>query len=263
MEKDIEKIAILIDAENINSKNAKKIVDIMEERGNILAKVIIANLMSSSVSGWIAESKKYAMRAVHQPSLVKGKNSSDMALTIQAMKMLYEKPFLTTFCIVSNDSDFTRLAQELKEQDKIVIGMGNKTIVKEAVNAYSEFIYLDQELEELETEAPKATKKTTKKQPAKKKAPQVIECPLEEDKLSAFKRLVADLIESNENGYAYYSAIADNMKKQFADFVPQNYNCKNSSQLIDKVIPFLDGYVKEKLPMQNNPNGFILYLRKK
>ncbi len=260
MQNDIEKIAILIDAENINSKNAKKIIDIMEERGNILAKVIIANLKSDSVSGWIPEAKKYAMTAIHQFSLVKGKNSSDMALTIQAMKMLYEKPYLTTFCIATDDSDFTRLAQELKEQDKIVIGMGTKKTVKEAVNAYTEFIYLDLDVED--TEDTQKAKKAAKK-PSKKKLPHVTECPIEEDKLKSMKKLIADLIESNDNGYAYYSAIADNMKKQFADFVPANYGCKNSSQIIDKVLPFLSGYEKCQLPMQNNPNGFILYLKKK
>ncbi len=260
MEKDIEKIAILIDAENINSKNAKKIIDIMEERGNILAKVIIANLKSDSVAGWIPEAKKYAMTAIHQFSLVKGKNSSDMALTIQAMKMLYEKPYLTTFCIVTDDSDFTRLAQELKEQDKIVIGMGTKKTVKEAVNAYTEFIYLDPETKEndIDNGGKKVSRKTNKK-----RVPKVTECPIEEDKLKAMKNLIADLIDRNEDGYAYYSAIADNMKKQFADFVPTNYNCKNSSQLIDKVLPFLSAYEKCQFPMQNNPNGFILYLKKK
>lgn len=255
-----EKIAVLIDAENISYKNAKQIVTAMENRGSILIKVIIANLASPQMASWAEVAKQYAMTATQQFSLVKGKNSSDMALVIQAMKILYEKPFITTFCIVSNDSDFTRLAQELKEHDKTVIGMGEKSKAKkEMVNAFSEFIYI-------ENAEPSATpeKKPDKKPRTKTKTVipyKIKECPIEEDKMKVLDKVIAELISANESDAAYYSAINTAMKKQFSDFVPQNYNLPNMSKLIDKALEFLPQYERVSQPMPNNPNGLILFVK--
>lgn len=255
-----EKIAVLIDAENISYKNAGQIVTAMESRGNVLIKVIIANLASQQMSPWTEVAKQYAMTATQQFSLVKGKNSSDMALVIQAMKILYEKPFITTFCIVSNDSDFTRLAQELKEHDKTVIGMGDKhKVKKEMVNAFSEFIYIEND------ETPKTEKKPSAR-PQKPKNKTVIpyqikECPIEEDKMQVLDKVISDLIAANESDAAYYSAISTAMKKQFSDFVPQNYNLPNMSKLIDKALEFLPQYDRVSQPMPNNPNGLILFVK--
>ncbi len=269
----MEKIAILIDAENIGHKNAKKIISMMEERGNVLIKMIIGNLISTNLQQWSAEAKDNAMTGIQQYNLRKGKNSSDMALAIQAMKILYEKPFITTFCIVSNDSDFTRLAQELKENDKIVVGMGTKNARKEFINAFSEYVYLDEEEKEdkaekspkpLEKGSPdvKDSKDSEKKKKSRKKPsrPAQESCPLEEEKLSALKSIISELISTSDSGYAYYSAIADNMKKKYADFIPQNYNSKNVSQLMEKLLKFLPEYQKGVIQMPNNPNGSILYL---
>lgn len=257
-----EKIALLIDAENISYKNAEHIVSAMESRGNVLIKVIIANLASREMANWTEVAKQYAMTATQQFSLVKGKNSSDMALVIQAMKILYEKPFISTFCIVSNDSDFTRLAQELKEHDKTVIGMGVKEKVKkELVNAFSEFIYIDSA----------EPAQVPEKKPAKsagKKNRNVIpyenpKCPIEPDQMKALDRVIAELIASNESDAAYYSAISEAMRKQFPDFVPQNYNFPKVSNLIDKALEFLPRYERVSEQMPNNPNGLILYVKKK
>lgn len=272
----MEKIAILIDAENIGHSNAKKILSMMEERGNVLIKMIIGNLISTNLQQWSAEAKDNAMTGIQQYNLRKGKNSSDMALAIQAMKILYEKPFITTFCIVSNDSDFTRLAQELKENDKIVIGMGTKNARKEFINAFSEYVYLDEEeKEDKEDKTPskpvevdnvpaekdsRETEKKKKTRAKKSSRPTREACPIEEEKLSALKSIISELISTSDSGYAYYSAIADNMKKKYADFIPQNYNSKNVSQLMEKLLKFLPEYQKGVIQMPNNPNGSILYL---
>lgn len=256
-----EKIAVLIDAENISYKNAGQIVTAMEDRGSVLIKVIIANLASQQMAPWTEVAKQYAMTATQQFSLVKGKNSSDMALVIQAMKILYEKPFITTFCIVSNDSDFTRLAQELKEHDKTVIGMGDKNKVKkEMVNAFSEFIYIENK------ETNEANEKKADDKPRNKNQTviryQNKECPIEDEKMKVLDKVISNLIAANESDAAYYSAINDAMKKQFSDFIPQNYNLPNVSKLLDKALEFLPQYERGSFSHPNNPNGLTLFIKR-
>lgn len=300
------KIAILIDAENVSYKNARQIIDTMEQKGKILVKMVVADwtkitgsqtktngkyvYRTKQIEGWRNEASRHSMTAVQQFSYVVGKNTSDIALTIQAMKILYEKPYVTTFCLVSNDSDFTRLAQELREQNKEVIGMGERSrAIQEFVNAFSEFVYLGESIEEdtqdiieeikeevkeevKEVKATKIDKKDTskankstknKKNGTKNNTPKKPVCILEEEKLSALKNIIENDIESSEEGVAYYSNIGSRMKRQFADFIPENYDSKNISQLMAKLLPFLPEYVEHKEPIPNNPNGYWYMLKKK
>lgn len=292
------KIAVLIDAENINYKNGKQIIDTMSIRGDVIIKEIIAdwtkiksrgkdeeNSREKHIEGWRNEASKYSMTAIQQFIYVTGKNTCDMALTIKAMKILYEKPYITTFCLVSNDSDFTRLAQELREQNKEVIGMGerNKTI-QEFVNAFSEFIYLGEALNEEENEIKEITadkdaeakdltaakeikqktdteKETKIKTDSGRKAKKD-KCPIDREKLDTLLKTVEKITEDYE-GVAYFSLISDRMKKQYPDFVPENYDCKNLKTLIEKLIPFLPGYEIYKEQIPNNPNAAVMMLRKK
>lgn len=297
------KIAILIDAENVSYKNARQIIDTMEQKGKILVKMVVADwtkitgaqtktngkyvYRTKQIEGWRNEASRHSMTAIQQFSYVVGKNTSDIALTIQAMKILYEKPYVTTFCLVSNDSDFTRLAQELREQNKEVIGMGERSrAIQEFVNAFSEFVYLGESIEEeiqevtleevkeetKEVKAPKNAKKETSKTNGKntkgkknnqKSTPKKPTCILEKEKLNALKNIIENDIESSEEGVAYYSNIGSRMKRQFADFIPENYESKNISQLMTKLLPFLPEYVEHKEPIPNNPNGYWYMLKKK
>ena len=300
------KIAILIYAENVSYKNARQIIDTMEQKGKILVKMVVADwtkitgsqtktngkyvYRTKQIEGWRNEASRHSMTAVQQFSYVVGKNTSDIALTIQAMKILYEKPYVTTFCLVSNDSDFTRLAQELREQNKEVIGMGERSrAIQEFVNAFSEFVYLGESIEEdiqestLEEnkeepkeeikevkapktekkDAPKVSKSTKAKKNNQKNTPKKPVCILEPEKLSALKNIIENDIESSEEGVAYYSNIGSRMKRQFADFIPENYDSKNISQLMAKLLPFLPEYVEHKEPIPNNPNGYWYMLKKK
>lgn len=295
---DNKKIAILIDAENISYKNAKQIIDIMSAKGDLLVKEIVTDWTKivkaktietkykqreKQIEGWRQEACNHSMTAIQQFSYISGKNTSDMALTIQAMKLLYEKPFLTTFCLVSNDSDFTRLAQELREHNKEVVGMGERIkAIPEFVNAFSEFIYLGEAIDDVaevvetteavgETKAgklDKSAKKIDKKLEKKQKKDVVVEkinqinvCPLDDERLQALKQLIDGIVD--DNGVAHYSLISDNMKKQYADFVPTNYDCKNVSMLINKLMPYLPGYEQIRQEIPNNPNGAVLMLKRK
>ncbi|MFA5036910.1 MAG: NYN domain-containing protein [Candidatus Izemoplasmatales bacterium] len=144
MEKQNRKVAILIDAENVNSANARQIFDTMSTYGEVIIRQIFADWSNEAVKSWKTAISNYSIVSNQQFTFVPRKNSSDIALVIQAMVFLFERN-VDIFCLVSSDSDFTRLVQELRERNKTVIGMGGRNSIKSFVNAFSEFIYLGED----------------------------------------------------------------------------------------------------------------------
>lgn len=141
MRKDM-KIAVLIDAENISSKYANTILQEASGLGNVIYKRIYGNWTSSQLGSWKQELLDHAIQPIQQYSNTSGKNSSDSALIIDAMDLLYQNR-LDAFCIVSSDSDFTRLASRLRESEMYVLGMGEQKAPRAFISACNKFVYLD------------------------------------------------------------------------------------------------------------------------
>lgn len=141
MRKDM-KIAVLIDAENISSKYAHTILQEASGLGNVIYKRIYGNWTSSQLGSWKKELLDHAIQPIQQYSNTSGKNSSDSALIIDAMDLLYQNR-LDAFCIVSSDSDFTRLASRLRESEMYVLGMGEQKTPRAFISACNKFVYLD------------------------------------------------------------------------------------------------------------------------
>jgi len=272
MEKTNKRVAVLIDAENVSASNAKQIFDTMSSYGEITIKQIFADWSGLEVKAWKEEIANYSIVSYHQFTYVKGKNTSDFSLVIQAMIILYEKD-VDTFCIVSSDSDLTRLVQELRERNKQVIGMGGRNSIKSFVNAFSEFIYLGEVVEPIiihEVVAPievmqkpelvvSEPKKTVVPQPRlQKNDPRSI---LEADKLETMREIVERLID--ETGRALYAQIATEMKNKYSDFVPKNYNAKSMKFLMQKLLPVLKHYEVFEESLATNPSSKIMSLVKK
>lgn len=136
------KIAVLIDAENISSKYASIILQEASSMGNLIYKRIYGNWTTSTLNSWKKELLDNAIQPIQQYSNTVGKNSSDSALIIDAMDLLYQKR-LDAFCIVSSDSDFTRLASRLRESEMFVLGMGEQKTPRAFISACNKFVYLD------------------------------------------------------------------------------------------------------------------------
>lgn len=119
------KIAILIDAENIPCSCMGKIMGHVGQHGcrHALIQRAYADWGKPNLACWKPKLLKYGFKPVHQPSYVSGKNSSDLAMTIDVMDILF-KEVVDTFFLVTSDSDFTPLALRLREAGKNVIGMG-------------------------------------------------------------------------------------------------------------------------------------------
>lgn len=220
------KVAVFIDGENITAKVADRLIEEVANYGDVIVKRVFADWSSPNVQAWKEVVAKHSLIAEQQFSAVKGKNSSDMALIINVMNVLYEKN-IDIFCLASSDSDFTRLVQELREREKIVVGFGLKQTAQAFVNAFSEFIYLDSETNEKEVQTV-----------AKQKLD--ILGILGKERTNALKEIIDKLIE--DDGFALYARIGIEMKNKYSDFVPKNYNCKSMKELLGKVINEIGSY---------------------
>ncbi|MDE6189156.1 MAG: NYN domain-containing protein [Clostridia bacterium] len=281
------KVAVFVDAENVSYKNAKRIIDVLESKGKILIREIVADWTKingaqkdkkENLTGWRGVAATYSMTAIQQFTYVPKKNSSDIALAIRAMKTLYEKQYIDTYCIISNDSDFTRLAQELREQDKYVIGMGEKSkAIEEFVKAFSEYIYLDEIIEEPNNASDEdvSVENKSNEQVAIVQEPVLVEKTSEEnaseeeranadntiiglEKMDALIEIIQELVD--EKGMALYCAINGPMKNKYPDFVPQNFGCKNFRKLMEILLPL--PHLSELFEQTQTDDDYALIARK-
>ena len=135
------KLAVLIDAENISSKYIDVILSEANNLGDVIYKRIYGNWTTPQMASWRNTILDNAIQPVQQYSNTIRKNSSDSALIIDTMDLLYQSN-LDGFCIVSSDSDFTRLASRLRESQKYVLGMGASKTPRSFISACNKFLYL-------------------------------------------------------------------------------------------------------------------------
>ena len=155
------KFAVLIDSDNVSHSYINAIMDEITNIGVPTIKRIYGDWTTNEKSSWKSMLLEYALTPVQQYSYTTGKNSTDSAMIIDAMDILYTAD-VNGFCIVSSDSDFTRLATRLCEAGKMVIGMGEKKTPYPFVKACSQFKYLDVIVGEDKKPAVKSGAKTSK-----------------------------------------------------------------------------------------------------
>src|ERR1700754_2507677 len=136
------KFAVLIDADNVPYSNVKEMLEEIAKNGTPTIKRIYADWTKPTVSGWKTVLLENAITPIQQYSYSTGKNSSDSAMIIDAMDILYSGK-VDGFCIVSSDSDFTRLAIRLREAGMKVIGIGEKKTPSSLIAACDRFIFLE------------------------------------------------------------------------------------------------------------------------
>jgi len=221
------RVAVFIDAENVSAEHAEKILLEAAGYGDVIIKRIFADWSSPQMHSWKAKVPHLSLLANQQFPAVKGKNASDISLIVSVLTTLFEKN-IDVFCLVSSDSDFTRLVQELREREKLVIGFGmQKTAVPAFVNSFSEYIYLDKP-EKIETKASNRISPSD---------------ALSREKLDALREIIEKLIE--RSGKALYGLIGIEMKNKFADFIPKNYGCKTMKLFIEKYLNAIGDYKTE------------------
>ncbi len=217
-------IALLIDSENISADYVSLIIDEANKFGKITYRRVYGDWTTDILKTWKSKAIEFGLTPVQQYAYTKGKNSSDFSLIIDAMDILYRGK-VEGFCIVTSDSDFTRLVTRLKEDNQFVIGMGESKTPVSLVNGCEKFIYLDK----LMAPQPKVTKRLPeKKVEVKKELKQLVEDVASESSIPPLEEViqaVGDIIESNVNddGYANWAQVADLLQKKFPGFSPRNY----------------------------------------
>ena len=134
-------LALFIDGDNVSSKQIEEILDKAGAVGKVLIKRVYVN--KSSMPQWETVINQYSLTPFWVSNNTTNKNSVDIALVVDAMALLYERPDLTGFCLVSSDSDFTVLARHIITKDKYVLGMGRPSTPEAFRNACTQFVNLN------------------------------------------------------------------------------------------------------------------------
>jgi hypothetical protein len=226
------RLAVLIDADNVPYMNIREMLEEITKYGTPTFKRIYADWTKPTVSGWKNVLLENAITPIQQYSYSSGKNSSDSAMIIDAMDILYSGK-VDGFCIVSSDSDFTRLATRLREAGMKVIGIGEKKTLKPFITACDKFIYI----EILKVDDAQAAEKTNTK--AQKQRENKRTTPLNKIDTELYKLLndsIADL--ADENGWAFLGDLGNLILKKKPDFDARNYGYSKMLPLIKSMNKF-------------------------
>lgn len=251
LQKDI-RLAVLIDADNVPYSNVKGVMEEIAKYGTPTFKRIYGDWTKPTVSGWKGVLLENAITPIQQYSYTQGKNSSDSALIIDAMDILYSGR-VDGFCIISSDSDFTRLALRLREAGMKVFGIGQKKTPHPFIAACDKFIYMEiiPQFEEAEQEeaAPSKTK------PAKQTQKPTVE-KLNRETLKLITATINDL--ADENGWAFLGDVGNLLLKKQPNFDPRNYGFLKLTPLIKSLPQFeIDNRQTDKAGIK------LVYIRKK
>ena len=226
------RLAVLIDADNVPYANVKQMFEEIAKYGTPTFKRIYADWTKQSVSGWKTVLLENAITPIQQYSYSTGKNSSDSAMIIDAMDILYSGK-VDGFCIVSSDSDFTRLAIRLREAGMKVIGIGEKKTLIPFITACDKFIYIEILKEDAAASDEDRQTKPSKKQGIQKSAP--ID-KVDQELVKLLKDSINDL--ADENGWAYLGNLGTQILKKKPDFDSRNYGYSKMLPLIKSLNKF-------------------------
>jgi hypothetical protein len=235
------RLAVLIDADNVPYANVKGMMAEIAKYGTPTFKRIYADWTKPTVSGWKGVLLENAITPVQQYSYSTGKNATDSAMIIDAMDILYSGK-VDGFCIVSSDSDFTRLATRLREAGMKVIGIGEKKTLIPFIAACDKFIYI-----EILGGSPvaKAAKKPVKAAKDGKAVQEPKEAEVENETISKIDSKLIKLISysindlADENGWAFLGDLGNFILKKQPDFDPRNYGFSKMLPLIKSINNFL------------------------
>ena len=278
------RFAVLIDADNVSVKYIKIILDEISKDGIATYKRIYGDWTNPSLISWKSTLLDNSIIPVQQYSYTTGKNSTDSAMIIDAMDLLYSGR-VEGFCLVSSDSDFTRLAARLRESGMTVIGMGESKTPNSFIAACNKFKYLDilsaADEAEAEEAAPKAEpakkpaaqpKKTAQKAAAKKpkeepkaeKEPKPAEPKKQQEKaieeprtsLRTIRRALRTIVRENsdEDNWIMVSQVGNLLDKRYTDFDVRNFG-------FSKLTPFLESLdmfeIKDMKKDSSSPQKYV------
>lgn len=272
------RLAVLIDADNIPRRSIKGIMEELTLYGTPTIKRIYGDWTSQQLGGMKKLLLECALTPIQQYGYTTGKNSTDSAMIIDAMDILYTDN-VDGFCLVSSDSDFTRLATRLREAGKTVIGIGEKKTPSPFIVACDKFIYVEviksRAEAAQENEKPKqkqkseqktqAKKQETKQQPKAEPKPEPepepeVKAEVKKAVPDSVVQLIADSIAAiaDEEGYAFLGELGNLLLKKQPDFDSRNFGYSKLTNLL-KSLPRFEVNIRQT----NYPHIKHMYVRDK
>jgi uncharacterized LabA/DUF88 family protein len=226
MDKDLN-LAVLIDGDNIPAAYIKEMMEEIAKYGNPTIKRIYGDWTKPNLSKWKSVLLENAITPIQQYGYTSGKNATDSAMIIDAMDILYSQK-VNGFCLVSSDSDFTRLATRLREAGLRVFGIGEKKTPDPFIVACDKFIYLEilrDQSKEAENDQSKG--KSAKKSDVDKVTPKVV-------------RLISSTISdlADDDGWAFLGDVGNLLQKKQPNFDSRNYGFQKLTPLIKSISNF-------------------------
>ncbi len=231
-----KRFAILIDADNVPPKKVHLMIEEITKYGTPTFKRIYGDWTKPQLNTWKEVLLENSITPIQQYSYTKGKNASDSALIIDAMDILYTGN-VEGFCIVSSDSDFTRLASRLREEGMFVIGMGEKKTIPAFISACEKFIYLeilgdDEENVTTPEESTGTVSKKDKQQAAAAAAKKSLK-KIDNQLVKMISTSIQDL--DDQNGWVFLGDLGNLLIKKYPDFDPRNYGVGKLRSLLQKM----------------------------
>jgi hypothetical protein len=222
------KLAVLIDADNIPYANIKGMLDEIAKLGIPTIKRIYGDWTKPTVSGWKPALLEHAITPIQQYSYTTGKNATDSAMIIDAMDILHSQK-VDGFCLVSSDSDFTRLAIRLRESGMLVIGIGEKKTPNPFIVACDKFIYIEI-IGVLETKRIVSTPKVASNNVTSTPNAATEIDSINDEFIKLLRTSINDL--ADDNGWAFLAEVGGLIIKKKPDFDPRNYGFPKLTALI-------------------------------
>ncbi len=218
------KLAVIIDADNVPSANVKGMMEEIAKYGTPTFKRIYGDWTKPNLAGWKSVLLESAISPIQQYGYTTGKNSTDSAMIIDAMDILYTGK-VDGFCIVSSDSDFTKLATRLRESGMKVFGFGERKTPKPFIVACDKFIYLE-------------ILKSSVVSDSAKNQTQISTQKTEQENVQKIDKKIINLISetvddiADEDGWAFLGDVGNLLIKKRPDFDPRNYGFTKLTPLI-------------------------------
>ena len=239
------KLAVLIDGDNVPSAYVKEMMEEIAKYGNPTIKRIYGDWTKPILSKWKNMLLEHAITPIQQYGYTTGKNATDSAMIIDAMDILYSQK-VDGFCLVSSDSDFTRLATRLREAGMNVIGIGEKKTPEPFIVACDKFIYIEI-LKSEESEPGISKKKTAAKTNVDNITPKT---------LKLISSTISDL--ADDDGWAFLGDVGNLLQKKQPNFDSRNYGFQKLTPLIKSLKIF-------EIEQRESPKGRskLIYIRNK
>lgn len=254
------KLAVLIDADNAQPKMVSLLLAEIAKYGTAFVKRAYGDWTTPNMNGWKEQLLANSIQPIQQFAYTYGKNSTDAAMVIDAMDLLYTNRF-DGFCIVSSDSDFTRLASRIRESGLVVYGFGERKTPKPLVTACDKFIYTENLVpkpDRTENSVSKPDNTSSPQPQAGTKRPHDSISKADSGYMTQAQHFIHDAImaTSDDDGWTSLASLGSIILKWRPDFDPRTYGYDKLKHLLE-ADPSLE--VEARFPGPGKPP--VIYAR--